>query len=70
MNFKNMGVTFLIVCIILLCFQVNAIAQSPYISRIIEYRPAPGQFINTAIGNAQAAQILVGGVNGSVNHFQ
>jgi len=67
MNFKNIGVKFLIVCIILLCFQVSAIAQSPYISRVIEYRPAPGQFINTAIGNAQAAQSLVGGVNGSVS---
>lgn len=34
--------------------------SSKWISRIVEYRPAPGQFINTSLGNAAAAAGLVG----------
>ncbi|MET0636064.1 MAG: hypothetical protein ABWZ25_08535 [Chitinophagaceae bacterium] len=35
-------------------------SSSKYVSRIIEYRPAPGQFINESIGNATAALQLIG----------
>lgn len=35
--------------------------NSKWISRIVEYRPAPGQFINTKWGTEAAAQKIVGG---------
>lgn len=34
--------------------------SSKWISKVFEYNPAPGQFINTSAGNEQAAQGLVG----------
>lgn len=43
------------------------VAQSPYASKILEYQPAPGQYINTAIGGPYAAQSLLGGVSGSLS---
>ncbi len=43
------------------------VAQSPYVSKILEYQPAPGQYINTAIGGPYAAQSLVGGIRGSLS---
>ncbi|MDR1673124.1 MAG: hypothetical protein LBS09_06670 [Bacteroidales bacterium] len=43
-------------------------ANSPYISRIIEYMPAPGQFINeTGIGTLNATESIVGGISGLVS---
>ncbi|MBP1652950.1 MAG: hypothetical protein H6Q26_3107 [Bacteroidetes bacterium] len=33
---------------------------SKYISTVFEYKPAPGQFVNTSIGDSAAAQKLVG----------
>lgn len=42
-------------------------AQSPYVSKIWEYHPAPGQYINTSIGGLYAAQSLVGGISGSLS---
>ena len=42
--------------------------KSPFISRIIEYKPAPGQFINQeGIGTRKAAENIVGGLNGIVS---
>jgi hypothetical protein len=41
--------------------------ESPYASRIIEYNPAPGQFINTAIGNPFAAESLLDGFSGMLS---
>jgi hypothetical protein len=42
--------------------------KSPFVSRIIEYKPAPGQFINQeGIGTPEAAQSIVGGLNGLVS---
>ena len=35
-------------------------ASSKWISEIVEYRPAPGQFINTSLGDPEAARGLVG----------
>ncbi len=43
-------------------------AEAQYISEIIEYTPAPGQFINTdSYGSPQAAQSIIGTVNGTVS---
>jgi len=42
--------------------------KSPYVSRIIEYKPAPGQFINQeGIGTPEAAESIVGGLDGLVS---
>jgi len=42
--------------------------KSPFISRIIEYKPAPGQFINQeGIGTREAAESIVGGLDGIVS---
>lgn len=42
--------------------------KSPFISRIIEYKPAPGQFINQeGIGTPEAAESIVGGLDGLVS---
>lgn len=35
-------------------------AKSKYISKVFEYKPAPGQFVNTSIGDSAAARKLVG----------
>ena len=43
MNKKDMRTA--IVCLLAVC-AVEAAAQSPYISRVWEYSPAPGQFVN------------------------
>lgn len=40
--------------------------QSPYISGILEYLPAPGQFINVAPGNVASAEGIVGKISGLV----
>lgn len=43
-------------------------AQSPYISRVLEYRPAPGQFINDgAWGTPHKAKSLIGGLRGGIS---
>lgn len=41
--------------------------NSKWISRVVEYKPAPGQFINSYLSNAEAAQRIVGGKNGCVS---
>lgn len=41
--------------------------NSKWISRIVEYKPAPGQFLNTYLGNAEAVQRIVGGKSGCVS---
>ncbi len=41
--------------------------EAPYISEVIEYVPAPGQFINTAWGSPRSAATIVGGLNGSLS---
>ena len=42
--------------------------KSPFISRIVEYKPAPGQFINQeGIGTRAAAESIVGGLDGLVS---
>ncbi len=42
-------------------------AQVRYIDRIIEYTPAPGQFINASPGLPENAESIVGGINGLVS---
>ena len=42
-------------------------SEAQYISQVVEYVPAPGQFTNTEPwGSPVAASTLVGGVNGSM----
>lgn len=41
--------------------------HSKWISRVVEYRPAPGQFVNTALGNPEAARKIVGGKDGCLS---
>ena len=49
-----------------LAFSVETEAQ--YISSIIEYTPAPGQFTNTpAWGTLASAQSLIGSINGHLS---
>ncbi len=52
-----------------LCLHGGLFAQnSPYVSQIYEYKPAPGQFINTETwGSPAAAQSLIGGLSGHVS---
>lgn len=43
-------------------------AQAQFISEVLEYKPAPGQFINTeAWGMPSSANSLVGGMNGALS---
>ncbi|MBD0777616.1 hypothetical protein HPE56_07415 [Maribacter sp. ANRC-HE7] len=44
-----------------LYFRPKTESSSEYISEIIEYKPAPGQFINDAYGTMEAAAKIVGG---------
>lgn len=44
------------------------VAQAQYISEVLSYTPAPGQFINSAPwGTPHSAQSIVGGVSGSLS---
>lgn len=44
------------------------VGKAQYISEIIEYKPAPGQLINTeTFGSPQAAQSIIGNINGLVS---
>ncbi len=44
------------------------VAEAQYISEVLEYTPAPGQFINESPwGTPQSAQSIVGGVSGSLS---
>ncbi|MBT1689084.1 T9SS type A sorting domain-containing protein [Dawidia soli] len=53
---------------LLFAMAANARAQSPYISRVVEYFPAPGQFTNTAAwGTPAKAQSLIGGLAGGIS---
>lgn len=38
-----------------------------WISEIVEYRPAPGQFINTSLGNPEGAQSIIGRLGNEVS---
>lgn len=38
----------------------GTVVKSKFISKVFEYKPAPGQFVNTSIGDSAAAQKLVG----------
>ncbi len=59
---------YIIVATIIL-FRVGLLAQnSPYVSQVIEYKPAPGQFTNTLTwGSPSAAQSIIGGINGHIS---
>jgi len=60
---KTMKKTSFFLFLLLVGFKVNA----QYISEVIEYTPAPGQFINTSYGNPEAAQSITGTATGLVS---
>lgn len=41
--------------------------QSRFVTNVLEYKPAPGQFINTPFGYPSSAQSLIGGVSGTLS---
>lgn len=51
---------------ILLIFLVSGI-KAQYITEILDYTPAPGQYINTIWGSPHAASSIQGGINGMVS---
>src|ERR1700761_2417871 len=42
-------------------------SSSPYVTQLFDYNPAPGQFINTGLGDTVAAQGTLNGINGLVS---
>jgi len=51
-----------------LCCSMGLFAQSPYVSSVVEYKPAPGQFTNTLTwGSPSATQSIIGGINGHIS---
>ncbi len=51
----------------LLFLLISVTSRAQYITEVIEYTPAPGQFINTNYGNQEAAQSIIGGTNGMLS---
>lgn len=51
-----------------LCCSMGLFAQSPYVSSVVEFKPAPGQFINTSTwGSPSGAQSVIGSTSGHVS---
>lgn len=48
--------------ILFFAYAISFCAQAQYVESIVEYRPAPGQFINTSYGTPASAQNIVGGI--------
>lgn len=42
-------------------------SSNPYVANFFEYHPAPGQFVNTSLGDVSAAAAVVGNTNGLVS---
>ena len=42
-------------------------ASNPYVTNLFQYNPAPGQFINTTLGDSAAARAVVGNTQGLVS---
>ena len=60
--------TYFVIIIFTMGTALECHPQSEFISRIVEFHPAPGQFINTpAWGTPQRAESLVGGVRGGIS---
>ena len=58
---------YLALIIVALCFSAS-LSNAQIVSKLIEYRPAPGQLVNTeAAGSYSAAESLVGSLNGMVS---
>ncbi len=52
------------ILLLILLISINTV-QAQYITEILEYKPAPGQFINDpAWGTPEAAESLIGSING------
>lgn len=59
--FKNLGLALLLITHM-------SVVKAQYISEVLEYKPAPGQFINAAPwGIPESANSIVGGVTGSMS---
>ncbi len=49
-------------------FSISLFSQAQYVSEIIDYRPAPGQFINdNAFGSPEATESIIGGTSGLIS---
>jgi hypothetical protein len=49
-------------------YRDNPAMEHPYIDKVWEYKPAPGQFINAApLGLPYSAESIVGGINGALS---
>lgn len=49
-------------------FTISVMSQAQYVSEIIEYKPAPGQFTNDgSFGSPEAAENIIGGTSGLVS---
>lgn len=58
---------FICVFLALLTTQLS-VAQHEYVSKVVEYKPAPGQFINTTgWGTTSRATSLIGGIDGGIS---
>ncbi len=51
----------------LLVFFIFNFAQAQYITQILEYKPAPGQFTNTSYASPEGAASIIGGLQGTVS---
>lgn len=53
---------------LILLFSFSLLGQAQYVSEIIDYKPAPGQFINDgSFGSPAAAESIIGGTSGLVS---
>ena len=50
-----------------LYFRARTDLSSAFISKVMQYLPAPGQFINTGLGTPESADKIVGGKTGTVS---
>ncbi len=63
---KTVGIVLAMICLSIGMVHSQTQEGVQYIDTIMEYRPAPGQFINTSPGLPENAQSLKGGINGLV----
>ncbi len=59
----------LFILVLLVAIQANLVTvQGQYISKVWEYKPAPGQFINAApVGLPHSAASIIGGIDGALS---
>ena len=59
----------LVISALLIAMQAHlGTVQGQYISKVWEYKPAPGQFINAApLGLPYSAESIIGGIDGALS---